>query len=157
LWSGVSILKITGDTLNAAAQFNEDYKRAYAPHILGNVAEIGGTVGWAVLLLLGFGAVLSAREIFRGGGRPLRLFFNETPVSAAVCVFAFSLTLIALDLSGANRAEVSRLWIFLMPLIGACALWAAERLKLKNYMPMLCALLCAEGILMHAQMLLWPF
>ena len=157
LWSGVSIIKITGDTIDRGVRFNEEFNRAYLPHVFGNLVEIGGTVGWAVLLLLGFGAAQSVRDIFRRGERPLRMLFSETPARAAVCVFSFSLMLIALDLSGANRAEVSRLWIFLMPLIGACALWAAERLKLKNYMPLLCALLCADGILMHAQMLLWPF
>jgi hypothetical protein len=156
LWSGVSIFKITSDTIDCGMRFNEEAHREYTPYVFGNLVEMCGTVGWAVFMLWVFGAVQSARGLFRRGEAPLGRLFREVPARAAVCVFTFSLMLMVLDLSGENRGEVSRLWIFLMPLMGACAMWAAETLRLKNYMPILCALLCAEGILMHAKTLLWP-
>jgi membrane associated rhomboid family serine protease len=157
LWAGVSILRITRDTLVAGARFNIEEQRDYLPNIMENWGELGTTIGMSVLILMGFALVYGARELFGGGKGALRRLFNETPPRSAVCAFAFPAMLVLFDLSGTNRAEVGRLWIFLMPLMGACAVWAAEKLKLKNYMPILCALLCAEGIFTHVMLLLWPF
>jgi hypothetical protein len=156
LWSGASIFKMTLDTIDCAARFNLSWKRDYWAHLLVNVVELGGAVGWITLVLWAFGFVRGAKEIFTRGGSFAGRLFVETP-AAAVCVFALFIMMLALDLSGVNRGETGRLWIFLMPLTGASAVWGAEKLNLKFYMPFLCGFLWLEGILVHAKELAWPF
>jgi hypothetical protein len=148
-WSGVSIIKISLDTIRCAQQFNVEFHRAYAPHLLVNVVEFSRSIGGVAFILMAFGISRSGRELFSRGGSFFRRFFVETPATQAVGVFAFLVMTAVLEFSGANRAETWRLWVFLMPLAGACAIWGAEKLELEGRMPFVVGLLCAQGILAH--------
>jgi hypothetical protein len=126
LWSDVSFFKITSDTIKRAARFNEIFHRDYKSHLLWNFGEVGAAVGWATALLWAFGAGRSARELFRRGGSFLKRIFNETQTRGAALVFSLFLLILILDVSGASRGEVGRLWLFLMPFVAAGGVWSAE-------------------------------
>jgi hypothetical protein len=147
LWSGLSIFTITVDTAKCAARFNAESGRTYWAYIFYNVGEFVHVIGGAVFMLWAFGAAGSVREMFARGGSFVHRFLFEPVAVPAVFVLSFSLMVLVLNVSGANRTEVGRLWLFIMPLAGASAVWGAEKYKLKAYMPALCALLCAAVVI----------
>jgi hypothetical protein len=149
LYSGVSVFRITADTVRCVRQFNEINGREYWPFVVSNVGEFGSGIGMAVFMLWMFGVGASVREVFGKGASFVRRLFLELGARPAAFVLMFFLTVAALDFWGTNRAEVTRLWLFLMPLAGACAIWAAEKMEWKNYMPWICGLVWAEAVLSH--------
>lgn len=81
----------------------EWWSRAYSHWVAGNLVDFGVMLGLPVCLL----ALAAARRAWRGVG--------EDEATAPALVAAFGLALLVLDLSGATRAEVARIWLFLTP------------------------------------------
>ncbi len=113
------------------ASFYERVPRTYGPWVLFNGLEWGVAMGiplatWAIaglVLVARHGRVdareVSAKDAVAAGGRD----------SVAWLIAAWGLLVLVLDVSGKNRGEVARLWIFLMPLATVAAAVALDRLR----------------------------
>jgi len=100
--------------LAANAQFNAQAGRAYWKWVLVNPAEFLVFLGVPVACLFVWRAASQAREARARGWR-----------DADWPTLAIAALVVLLNLSGANRGEVARLWMFLMP---GCLVAAAAQL-----------------------------
>ncbi len=144
-----SLVCLLLDTYRRGMAFNVEWgARPYLPHVLGNLSEFATGLGLAAAVLA-VGAVLrGARDALAGRKGVLREF-HAGKGRGAVFAVTFAATVLVLDLSGVNRGEVTRLWIFLMPFAIAAALWFARRLNNRWAVPILGALLLTDNFLLR--------
>jgi len=101
---GFNIVTALGYCVNEAADFNMRVGRTYAVWVAGDLKEYfyGAGALSSVLALCSW----SQAKTWRG---------DEASVVSLFLLVALFATIAGLDLSGINRGEVTRLWIFLMP------------------------------------------
>ncbi len=112
LATGYNSLAVWAACLEANAKFNAQVGRAYWKWLLANPVEFLVFLGVPVACLFIGSAVSAARDAWRT--REWGKADWPTLILAGM--------LLALNLSGANRGEVARLWMFLMP---GCVIAAA--------------------------------
>jgi hypothetical protein len=147
--TGIPVTTLALDTFRLGVKFNEMFHRGYGPYVLENFRDFLVAVGSVTAILWSFGAGSSAREALKEPRHALRRIFGDTP-SGSTFVFCFTVFMVVLALLGLSRGEVDRLWIFLTPLAVLCALWGAERLGLRNAVPVLGAWMFLEWLIRTA-------
>jgi len=130
LMSRVTIIGMWLSILKVNAEFNVNEGRGYFAWLPLNVVFFAGFLGVPA-------AVLYAARLLREGRLILAKRFSEIDIMP-VAVFA---VLAALWFFGANRGEVERLW---MPLMPVCVIAAAGRINLP--LRMVLVLLALQGV-----------
>lgn len=111
----INLFQVWVRCLRANADFNVSAGRTYGPALLSNPIEYLVFLG-VPLACLFIGSVRWGLRTFRGAPR------------VAAAVLCFAVLMIVLNLTGTNRGEVARLWMFTMPFCAvAAAWWLTER------------------------------
>ena len=119
--------------LSQHASFAELFPRSYVWWTLFNPVEFALFTGVPAFLLMALGAVADVRRWWRERWR----------FALPVLPWALLAVLAALNFSGKNLAEVSRLWMFLMPFAAVAAGHALEKLDARRGWVAGCVLLTA--------------
>jgi hypothetical protein len=112
---GVNLFGVWVRCARANAEFNATQARPYGPSVVSNPAEYVVFLGIPLGCLLVTATWRAARRV-RSDGLP------------AAATLGLVVLLALLNVAGANRGEVARLWMLTMPLAAAAgAWWLAER------------------------------
>jgi len=145
LFTGIPATYLGGEALRLGVRFNQMFHREYGVFVFQNFREFLVAIGAVAALLWASGAAGAAKEIFRQPRQALRKGFVDES-SAPAFVFCFTALMVIMAVAGLSRGEVDRLWIFLTPLAVICALWGAERLSMRNAVPVVAAWMFLEWL-----------
>ena len=121
-----------------SAAFNVEEHRPYGVWVVQNLLDFGFGVGACQVALFGAVIVNAVRRPSTSGliGRPI-----------AVASFGLAAVLLAIDLLGVNRGEVTRLWIFLACLWQIPAAYVCARLNSRGALMLLLSATLLQGAL----------
>jgi hypothetical protein len=135
------------------AEFYERIPRSYMAWLLLNPVEFSLAMGFPLSMSAAFGVLRSFRAV--GGKAPKgRAPALSAPRShrAAALIVAFAVTWMLLNVSGKNRAEVARLWLFWASMLPPAAALGGEsvlgirRLRLYLVLQALAAVLLVNAV-----------
>jgi len=119
-----------------SAAFNLEQHRPYGVWVVQNLVDFGFGVGPCQVVLLGAVIVNAVRRWSTSG-------LIDRPI--AVVSFGLAAVLLAIDLLGANRGEVLRLWIFLASLWQIPAAYVCARLNSRGALVLLLSVTLLQG------------
>lgn len=123
---GLNLVSVWKINLAKHAGFYAAMPRSYFAWVGIDIVEFFIVLGPAMAAMVIWLAVVGYRKSFgRATADPNDQLQSRPGQIAFAC---FLLTLLALDLSGRNRSEVARLWIFLTPFACATTAWAYKKL-----------------------------